>query len=235
MVSLLHHFLQNHSLGETSVHLHADNCSGQNKNNCMVQVINRKRQYMLSIMKMLFTQYLMWRVLTGLHQSITLSFMMVGHTKFAPDWCFGLVKRRLRRERVSCLQDLAAVVEASAEANVAELVGTEDGATNIPVYNWSTFLAPHFRKIPRLKTYHHISISHVAPGTLSLKLAADSGEEQLPLLKHQWAPTVCDLPAIIPPPGLSRQTVVLLWHQLCVTCLPSSLPRSQHRQTVVPL
>ena len=39
VISLLHHFLEHHSLGEQSVHLHADNCSGQNKNNFMVQVI----------------------------------------------------------------------------------------------------------------------------------------------------------------------------------------------------
>ena len=42
VISLLHHFLDHHTLGEKSVHLHADNCSGQNKNNYVVQVINRK-------------------------------------------------------------------------------------------------------------------------------------------------------------------------------------------------
>ena len=53
--------------------------------------------------------------------------MMVGHTKFDPDWCFGLLKRRLQWERVSCLKDLIAVVEVSGEVNSAELVGREDG------------------------------------------------------------------------------------------------------------
>ena len=33
VVSLLHHFLQHHGLGEVNLHLHADNCTGQNKNN----------------------------------------------------------------------------------------------------------------------------------------------------------------------------------------------------------
>ena len=32
IISLLHHFLATHGLGETSVHFHADNCCGQNKN-----------------------------------------------------------------------------------------------------------------------------------------------------------------------------------------------------------
>ena len=61
IVSMLHYFFD--GVGECDVHLHADNCSGQNKNSCM-------------------TQYLMWRVLTGRHKNITLSFLLTGHTKF---------------------------------------------------------------------------------------------------------------------------------------------------------
>ena len=38
VVSLLHHFFETHSLGENHVHLHADNCVGQNKNNTMMNV-----------------------------------------------------------------------------------------------------------------------------------------------------------------------------------------------------
>lgn len=32
VIFLLHHFLSVHALGETKLFLHADNCSGQNKN-----------------------------------------------------------------------------------------------------------------------------------------------------------------------------------------------------------
>ena len=31
IISMLHHFFEVHGLGETSVHLHADNCTSQNK------------------------------------------------------------------------------------------------------------------------------------------------------------------------------------------------------------
>ena len=75
IVSMLHHFFEVHGLGERNVHLHADNCGGQNKNNIMAG-------------------YLLWRCLVGLHENITLSFMIAGHTKFSPDWCFGLLKKR---------------------------------------------------------------------------------------------------------------------------------------------
>ena len=67
----------------------------------------------------------MWRVLTGRHNRITLSFLLVGHTKFAPDWSFGLLKQRFRKEVVSSLNELAAAVEASAVHNVAQLAGRE--------------------------------------------------------------------------------------------------------------
>ena len=67
IVSMLHYFLAHHSLEETHLKLHADNCAGQNKKNTMLQ-------------------YLMWRVLSGLHKTISLSFMITGHTKFSPDW-----------------------------------------------------------------------------------------------------------------------------------------------------
>ena len=35
-ISYMHHYFQNHGLGETRVHLHAVNCSGQNKNNYFI-------------------------------------------------------------------------------------------------------------------------------------------------------------------------------------------------------
>ena len=37
-VSLLHHFFENHVLEEKHVHLHADNCVGQDKNDNVIQV-----------------------------------------------------------------------------------------------------------------------------------------------------------------------------------------------------
>ena len=78
VISLLHHYFEHHGAGEKSMYLHADNCVGQNKNSATVQ-------------------YLVWRVMTGRHESIELSFMLVGHTKFLPDRFFGLFKKAFRR------------------------------------------------------------------------------------------------------------------------------------------
>ena len=81
VVSQLDYFFSHHGQGEMEVFPHCDNCTGQNKNNTMIH-------------------YLLWRCMTGLHTMVTLPFLVVGHTKFAPDWCFGLVKRLYRRTKV---------------------------------------------------------------------------------------------------------------------------------------
>lgn len=87
-VSYVHHFFTHHGLGEKDVHLHADNCTGQNKNNY-------------------FLWYFAWRIATELHKSIKYSFLIAGHTKFAPDRCFGLIKKLYKVSFISSLYELA--------------------------------------------------------------------------------------------------------------------------------
>ncbi len=53
--------------------------------------------------------------------------LLVGHTKYSPDWCFGLFKQRYRRCYVSSLHDVADAVNSSADVNTAQLVGTQEG------------------------------------------------------------------------------------------------------------
>ena len=82
--------------------------------------------------------------MTGLHPSITYSFLPVGHTKFSPDWCFGLMKQRYRRTKVDSLQDLVDVVNGSAIVNFAQLVGTQ-GDVLVPTYDWDSYLLSYFK------------------------------------------------------------------------------------------
>ena len=119
--SKCHHLLNSplfstYGLGESVAHLHADNCSGQNKNHYMMY-------------------YLMWRVLTGQHEQITLSFLPVGHTKFFLDAGFGMLKRKFRVTNVGCLNDIATVVQKSA-VNHVQLVGDQQGKVMVPSYEF---------------------------------------------------------------------------------------------------
>ena len=79
--------------------------------------------------------YLMWRVLTSLHKEIKIFlFLLVGHTKFAPDWCFDLFKWLYKRSEVTSLDDIAQVVERSAQCNHAQVVGHLDGTSVVTFY-----------------------------------------------------------------------------------------------------
>ncbi len=117
-------FFENHGFGGKEVCLHADNCCGQNKNNIMVQ-------------------YLLWRTLTNIHSKILLSFLIVEHTKFSPDWCFGLLKQKYRKTDIGSLDSLGKCVNASADCNHTQFVGMSDGTLIVPIFDWSSYFAVH--------------------------------------------------------------------------------------------
>ena len=200
IVSLLHHYFQEHGLGETDVHLRADNCVKQNKNNTMLH-------------------YLLWCILVGLHRSITLSFLIVGHTKFSPDWCFGLLKQRFRCTVVGCLDNFVQVVNTSAKVNVAQLVGDQAGGTIVPVYSWTAMSAGHLRKLKNIKWYQHFSFQCSSPGVVTMKLPSDTEEESIVLLvDRDWEPVSSSLPPLVLPNGLSDERQVYLHdviHEYC--------------------
>ena len=202
IISMLHHFLSNFSLGEVNLHLHADNCSGQNKNRYMMQ-------------------YLAWRVLVGLNKSITLSFLIVGHTKFSPDWCFGLLKREFRRTKVGCLDDIARVVEKSAKVNHVQLVGTQDGQVLVPTYDWSEFFSSHFRQtaLKGIKSLHHLRFSHTHPGSVYVKESVSSPERAIKMVQSDsWSPSKDTLPPVIPPQSLSQERKQYLFEKIRDFC-----------------
>ena len=157
--------------------------------------------------------------MTGQNQLIAMSFMLVGHTKFSPDWCFGLLKRLYKRTFVSCLKDIADVVDSSADVNVSQLMGTQSGETVVPTYDWSTFLSVHFRKIPQLKSFHHFMFSAQHPGTVSLKNYSDSEETTFHMLSDDdWYTTISGLPSVIPPSGLPSTRQWYLYQQIREYC-----------------
>ena len=119
-------------------------------------------------------QYLAWMVLVGLHQSISMSLLLVGHTTFSPDWCFGLIKQRYQCTCINSLQDIADIIETSSDVNFAQLVGTQNGDVIVPMYHWDTFLSSYFRKVPHLKSYHNFTFATSYPGLVTLKEFSDS-------------------------------------------------------------
>ena len=86
----------------------------------------------------------MWHVLVGLHKEITISFLMVGHTKFAPDWCFGLFKKMYRKTKVGNIHDIAYILKQLARVNHPQLIGDYDGTIHFMSHDWSTFFDDFF-------------------------------------------------------------------------------------------
>ena len=77
--------------------------------------------------------------MTGLNASISISFLPVGHTKFSPDWCFGLLKQNFRKAEVDSLDDFVQVVEQSSAVNKAQPVGSSNGELIVETFDWSSY------------------------------------------------------------------------------------------------
>ena len=130
-------------------------------------------------------------------------FLSIGHTKFSPHWCFDLFKRPYSRMKVGSLQNIAEVVNTSAECNIAQLVFREDGTTIVPTLDWTDFFATRFKKIPGIKKLHHFRVTSSSPGHIFVRERSDTVEQDVNLLKEPWTPEANTKPDIIPPKGLN--------------------------------
>lgn len=200
VISLLDHFFATYGVGEKHAYLTADNCGAQNKNNAVIH-------------------YLMYRVLMGLHDQIDLSFMVVGHTKFAPDGYFGLIKYRYRRSDVYTYDQLADLIEASSENghNICQRYRDKQGNPSFIYRDWGTLFLKYFRKIPGIRKYHHFHFSRRIPGIVRVKETIDGAETEFNLLKKEF-PFSMDiqppLPNEIKPEGLSAKRAWYLYEKI---------------------
>ncbi|XP_041368037.1 uncharacterized protein LOC121382593 [Gigantopelta aegis] len=199
VISLLHHFLGNYGIGEMHLDLNADNCSGQNKNNCVMW-------------------YLCWRTLVGLHTTIHMHFMLAGHTKFAPDWCFGLFKRLFKRTFVSSLAELQDVVNKSTEKGInhTQLVGDQEGNVLVPIYDWTLFLADFFRRFPGIKSHQHFFFSAKKPGVIKYKPKSYDDWRAFTLKKTDAVPV--GMPHVINPKGMDLARKAYLFKEIRDFC-----------------
>ncbi|XP_071507058.1 uncharacterized protein [Diadema antillarum] len=203
-LSYLHHFFQHFGLGEKMVSLHCDSPSGQTRN-----------QFLL--------WYLAWRCISGLHEDITLNFMVGGHANFAPQYCFSLLKRKFRSSVVSTLADIAGVVEASSSRgiNIAQLVGDEGGQQQVPSYAWDEFFCPHFQPIQDIESFYHFRFSNSEPGVVYCREFSSCEEKKCFLLK-QGVSLPKTLPPPIPAPGLSVDRQRYLDTKIRPLCRPEA-------------
>lgn len=162
VVSPLHQFLENHTL-----RLHADNCSGLNKNNAVYTCIPCIT-YILSLVPGMESGD--WAASINNH----ILPACWPHKVFNGLLLWGMFKQKFRCCFVSRLREIADVVTSSAQANTAQVVVT--------MHHWAGFLGEHFRKIPRVKSYHDFEFIEAMPGRVQLRLYSDSATSEFKLL-----------------------------------------------------
>lgn len=123
VISQIHNYFEMNAV--KNFVLFCDNCVAQNKNNAMIH-------------------YLAWRVDSGLNESISLNFLLTGHTKFSPDRSFGLVKLEYSRSNVDYYQDFEDVVIRSSHKNFNQAVN----GSKIEWRSWDTYFGGFYKRLP---------------------------------------------------------------------------------------
>lgn len=201
VISMVHHYLEFKISACQHLLIHADNAVGQNKNNAVLG-------------------YFAWRVMTGLNRTIQLSFMIPGHTKFAPDRFFGQIKKLYRRTSISTFSDIEEVVKSSIVngRNIPQAtVNIHTGERYVTWYNWSEYISRLFRSFPGISKYHHFTLDASEPGTVFAKEFAHSDEIQYKIALSDHVPSG-ELPTEIIPLGMSAERLQYLFDNIRRYC-----------------
>ena len=112
-------------------------------------------------------QYSAWRIIAGLNDSIELSFMLVGHTKFAPDcWIF---KRLYRRSLVDTMTDIVCVMKESSSSGKPNLLSLPWDLERFIGLTGHTSFTASSSLFQALLLIHHFKVSKAGPGIVTVK------------------------------------------------------------------
>ena len=136
VISCLHHYFSTCSLGEHECHLHAENCSEQNKSKTLMA-------------------NLACRTMVGLHDRIKVSCMVIGPTRCTVDGCFGMIQRRYPRWECDTAQHLIDIISRSARCNSAQPVHNSQGQQEVTWYEWDPNFQEHFQPLKGISKLHH--------------------------------------------------------------------------------
>jgi hypothetical protein len=149
VISLLFHFLRHrtHETAAIVMHLHADNCCGQNKNNLVMQ-------------------FFVLLVGLGLLRHVEMKFLIKGHTHCSVDGGHGMIKKVWRKHDVFTLEQAVEVVEAAsptAGLHRAVIVSADD------FFDWERLLASYFTKLPKILSFQQFAMDATQPGILRFR------------------------------------------------------------------
>ena len=174
--------------------------------------------------------------------------MIVGHTKFAPDRFFGMVKKNYKRTFVSTLDDIQNVVKKSmlSGQNIPQGTKTTEGRRLVTWYDWKSMFSVNFKSIPNITCYHHFRFDHKFPGKVFVQELVNSPELEITILSTIIDPRI--LPEELVPKGMDINRRWYLFEEVAkfcsspetanITCprpeqpKPSSIARSQDKDPV---
>ncbi|OWF49852.1 uncharacterized protein LOC110451161 [Mizuhopecten yessoensis] len=161
--------------------------------------------------------------------------MIAGHTKFDPDWHFGVWKLRWRSSDVETLQEVALSVMKSSRNghNIPQLVQDDDKP--IKFTDWKTYLKQYFKPLKNLRSYHHFIVDSTKPGTVLCKELCDSPTVSINLLKcEDILPSVNDVPVEKVSVGLDPSRQWYLFDNIREFCKSECSKNSTCLKPVVP-
>jgi len=152
-LSLVFDAIKKLNRGEKHLKLNCDNCPGQNKNRTTIQ-------------------FLTYLIICNYYETIELSFMIAGHTKFSPDRNFGMIKKLYHKSTVYRKDDFVEVVNKSSPKGLNKVQCYEEGKG----FQYLDFkvLERYFEKLPNIKKYHHFLFSADNLGVVKVKEFVDS-------------------------------------------------------------
>ncbi len=149
--------------------------------------------------------YLAWWIMNNLHEEITYSFIVAGHTKFSSDRFFGLFKLKLRKSEMDNLDDLVQVVNNSTVGryNLAQTIFDKEGKRVVFFYAWTEFLTNYFKPVPSILKQHHFIFSKDNIGFVEIKEIVDGKRQIIDIRKTKTLPIKTEFPCEILLNGLN--------------------------------
>jgi len=122
-------------------------------------------------------QYLLFRVMTWLHDEFPLSFMITDYTKFSPDWCFGLLEEAISENSSSRTRGGESVF--LSQCCSANQTGRWSSSTYIQL---AKLFLNFVTELKGIKILNHLSFISSSPGIVFCKEKANSDETSVCIL-----------------------------------------------------
>ncbi len=190
VISMLFYFLTHRlrNFATLAIHLHADNCCGQNKNNMVMH-------------------FFLFMVLLGFLKHVELKFMIRGHTHCSIDGGHGILKKEWRKRNVFSIEQAALVIEDS-----SPIAGTNHAAVLRPenFFNWEKLLAKYYKKLPYILSFQEFEMDSARKGILRYRERQKDPWQETQLSKKkeiEFASIegIKDVLIQLKPPGISEK------------------------------